>query len=378
MHHFNTSTILKASKPTYKRIYSKKKGTMLPKLTPIAQPLLAWYYQNRRILPFRENPTPYNIWVSEIMLQQTRVAAVLDYYARFIAAAPDVASLAALPQEELHKLWQGLGYYSRSRNLQKAAQYLVANNHGQLPADYDALRALPGIGDYTAGAIASIAFGLPVVAVDGNVLRVFSRLLNSPADITLPAVKKQIAGIVQAQQPPNAPGDFNQAVMELGALVCLPASPRCEACPLQPNCHAYSAGTAAQLPYKPPKKARQQSDMCVLVVHCNGKVLLQKRPAQGLLAGLWQPVLLEGHYTAHTAAQALQKLVPNAIIGSELPAHRHVFTHKIWQLYGWQASLSGPEPIIDGARWATPKQVQSVYSIPSAFAPYLPFLGQPT
>ena len=199
----------------------------------IAPALLDWFYTNRRILPFREDPTPYHVWLSEIMLQQTRVSAALPYYERFLAALPDIPALAGCEEEKLHKLWEGLGYYSRVRNLQKAAKIVCAQYGGQLPADYNALLALPGIGEYTAGAIASISFGLPVPAVDGNVLRVFARLYNDPRLVTDPQVKREFTARVMEHQPPAKAGDYNQALMELGALVCLPnGAPLCEQCPL--------------------------------------------------------------------------------------------------------------------------------------------------
>ena len=212
----------------------------------IAPALLDWFYKNRRILPFREDPTPYHVWLSEVMLQQTRVSAVLPYYERFLAALPDIPALAACDEEKLHKLWEGLGYYSRVRNLQKAAKIVCEQYGGQLPADYAALRALPGIGDYTAGAIASISFGIPVPAVDGNVLRVFSRLYNDPGVITDPKVKKAFTAWVMEHQPPEKAGDYNQALMELGALVCVPnGAPLCDVCPLAGLCQARAAGTTA-------------------------------------------------------------------------------------------------------------------------------------
>ena len=205
----------------------------------ISPALLEWFYKNRRSLPFREDPTPYHVWLSEVMLQQTRVSAVLPYYYRFLEALPDIPALAACEEEKLHKLWEGLGYYSRVRNLQKAAKLVCAQYGGQLPADYAALLALPGIGEYTAGAIASISFGLPVPAVDGNVLRVFSRLYNDPGVITEPAVKKAFTARVMEHQPPEKAGDYNQALMELGALVCVPnGAPLCGQCPLAESCLA--------------------------------------------------------------------------------------------------------------------------------------------
>ena len=269
----------------------------------IAPALLDWFYANRRILPFREDPTPYHVWLSEIMLQQTRVSAALPYYERFLAALPDIPALAGCEEEKLHKLWEGLGYYSRVRNLQKAAKIVCAQYGGQLPADYNALLALPGIGEYTAGAIASISFGLPVPAVDGNVLRVFARLYNDPRLVTDPQVKREFTARVMEHQPPAKAGDYNQALMELGALVCLPNGvPLCEQCPLGTLCRARAAGTALSLPQKTPPKARRITPVTVVLVLNEGRVLLQQRPAKGLLAGLWQPVLWED--TTLTAAGA--------------------------------------------------------------------------
>ena len=252
----------------------------------ISPALLEWFYQNRRILPFREDPTPYHVWLSEIMLQQTRVSAALPYYERFLAALPDIPALAACEEEKLHKLWEGLGYYSRVRNLQKAAKIVCAQYGGQLPADYDALRALPGIGDYTAGAIASISFGIPVPAVDGNVLRVFSRLYNDPGVITEPAVKKAFTARVMEHQPPEKAGDYNQALMELGALVCVPnGAPLCEQCPLAHLCAARAAGTAPELPQKAKPKPRRIQPVTLALLESPEGFLLQQRPEKGLLAG---------------------------------------------------------------------------------------------
>ena len=258
----------------------------------ISSALLDWFYKNHRILPFRTDPSPYHVWLSEIMLQQTRVSAALPYYERFLAALPDIPALAACEEEKLHKLWEGLGYYSRVRNLQKAARIVCEQYGGQLPADYDALRALPGIGDYTAGAIASISFGIPVPAVDGNVLRVFSRLYNDPAAVTEPAVKKAFTARVMEHQPPDAPGDYNQALMELGALVCVPnGAPLCEKCPLAHLCAARAAGTALELPRKAAPKPRRLQPVTLALLESPAGFLLQQRPQKGLLAGLWQPVL---------------------------------------------------------------------------------------
>ena len=269
--------------------------------------LLQWFAQNQRSLPFRTDPSPYHVWLSEIMLQQTRVSAALPYYERFLAALPDIPALAACEEEKLHKLWEGLGYYSRVRNLQKAARIVCEQYGGQLPADYDALRALPGIGDYTAGAVASISFGIPVPAVDGNVLRVFSRLYNDPGVITEPAVKRAFTARVMEHQPPEKAGDYNQALMELGALVCVPnGAPLCGQCPLAEVCLARAAGTTAQLPQKAKPKPRKVLPVTVALVESPAGFLVQQRPAKGLLAGLWQPVLWEGEALA--AGEVLARL----------------------------------------------------------------------
>ena len=296
----------------------------------IAPALLDWFYKNHRILPFREDPTPYHVWLSEVMLQQTRVSAALPYYERFLAALPDIPALAACDEEKLHKLWEGLGYYSRVRNLQKAAKIVCEQYGGQLPADYAALRALPGIGDYTAGAIASISFGIPVPAVDGNVLRVFSRLYNDPGVITDPKVKKAFTARVMEHQPPEKAGDYNQALMELGALVCVPnGAPLCDVCPLAGLCQARAAGTTAVLPQKAKPKPRKVLPVTVALVESPAGFLVQQRPAKGLLAGLWQPLLWESEHLLQ--AEVLARLaalgvdtgtaVPEALPAAKQP-HR--------------------------------------------------------
>ena len=283
----------------------------------ISPVLLDWFYKNRRSLPFREDPTPYHVWLSEVMLQQTRVSAVLPYYYRFLEELPDIPALAACGEEKLHKLWEGLGYYSRVRNLQKAAKLVCAQYGGQLPADYAALRALPGIGEYTAGAIASISFGLPVPAVDGNVLRVFSRLYNDPGVITEPAVKKAFTARVMEHQPPEKAGDYNQALMELGALVCVPnGAPLCGQCPLAEVCLARAAGTTAQLPQKAKPKPRKLVPVTLALVESPAGFLVQQRPEKGLLrlrAGM-------GLYANNRPAKIWPQLAPASPLKPEIVA----------------------------------------------------------
>lgn len=336
-------------------------------MQPIAPPLLSWYEQNKRVLPFRTLSTPYRVWVSEIMLQQTRVSAAVPYFERFMAALPTVADLASCPQEKLHKLWEGLGYYSRVRNLQKAACIVMEEYGGQLPADYDALLKLPGIGAYTAGAIASISFGLPVPAVDGNVLRVFARLLNDDRDVLSPAVKKDLTQTVMEHQPALRPGDYNQALMELGALICLPnGAPLCEHCPLKELCLAKAAGTAEALPKKAPKPEKKQQPQTLLLVISEGRVLLEQRPPKGLLAGLWQPLLLEGQHTPQEALAHLESLGLAARFQGQLPNAKHVFTHLVWDmtLYLFSAQAT---PCLAGCVWADKAAIEQEYTLPNAF-----------
>ena len=335
----------------------------------IAQPLLHWFWANHRVLPFRSDPTPYHVWVSEIMLQQTRVAAAVPYYERFVQELPDIPALAACEEERLLKLWEGLGYYSRVRNLQKAARIVCEQYGGQLPGDLAALKKLPGIGDYTAGAIASIGFGIPAPAVDGNVLRVFARLYNDEGDIMQPAVKAATTQKVMAQQPAEAPGDFNQALMELGALVCTPGQPDCAACPLQALCLGRQSGNPAQLPQKAPKKARKKCELTLcLAQDAAGRWLLQKRGEQGVLAGLWQPpVLAEEALDEKKALAAAQKLLPAAVLLKEKPLKaKHIFTHLEWHMTAYvMAAPCTPPP--EGCVWASPAQLEQEYTLPGAF-----------
>ena len=343
----------------------------------ISSALLNWFYENQRVLPFRTDPSPYHVWLSEIMLQQTRVSAALPYYERFLAALPDIPALAACEEEKLNKLWEGLGYYSRVRNLQKAAKLVCAQYGGQLPADYAALRALPGIGEYTAGAIASISFGLPVPAVDGNVLRVFSRLYNDPGVITEPAVKKAFTARVMEHQPPEKAGDYNQALMELGALVCVPnGAPLCGQCPLAEVCLARAAGTTAQLPQKAKPKPRKLVPVTLALVESPAGFLVQQRPEKGLLAGLWQPVLWEGEHLLQ--AEVLARLTAlgldtGAAQPAALPAAKHIFTHIEWLMSGVQLHVPA-QSAPAGYVWANREALRTTYTLPGAFRAYKPLL----
>lgn len=322
-------------------------------------PLLEWYRENARTLPWRSDPTPYHVWISEIMLQQTRVSAVLDYYRRFLEALPTVEALAACPEDALMKLWQGLGYYSRARNLQKAAKIIAEEYGGKFPHTYEDIRALPGIGDYTAGAISSIAFGLPRPAVDGNVLRVVSRITADRSDVTRPETKKAFTAALRSVMPLDCPGDFNQALMELGAVVCLPnGAPLCDKCPAAEFCAAHRSETELDFPVKPPKKGRRVEERTVYLIFRAGKVALRKRPPRGLLAGLWEypneaapfPCPVEGK--AEFAA-----------------AGKHIFSHIEWHMTAYTVEAAG-DALPEGWIWADRQALAQTYSVPSAFAPF--------
>ncbi len=332
----------------------------------IAAPLLTWFQENRRSLPFREDPTPYHIWISEIMLQQTRMTAVLPYYDRFIRELPTVSDLAACDTDRLHKLWEGLGYYSRADNLKRAAEVICEKYGGELPADHAALLSLPGIGPYTAGAIASISFGLPVPAVDGNVMRVFSRLFNDRTDITLGITKARVTERVTAEMPKDRAGDFNQALMELGALICVPGEAKCECCPLLGMCGAYASGTVSSLPAKAAKKPRRIENVTVLLVRSPNGWLLQRRPPSGLLKNMWQPWTIESGMSDTEIRALLDGTMENARIIRPLPPAKHSFTHIEWHMRAYLIESPGTASP-DGFVWA--KDMRQ-HAIPNAFKAY--------
>lgn len=303
--------------------------------------LLEWYYLNARILPWRENKNPYYIWISEIMLQQTRVEAVKGYFERFIKELPKIKDLAEVSEERLMKLWEGLGYYNRARNLQKAAILIIQEYEGKLPRDYNALLKLPGIGSYTAGAIASIAFDLPEPAVDGNVLRVMKRIAGSFDDITKNTVKKELESDLRVIMPKKASGDFNQAVMELGAIICIPnGKPLCDRCPVMHLCQAFHQGNEMKIPVKSPKKARKVEEKTVLVMEKDGKFLLHKREKKGLLAGLYELPNIEGKLSILAIEERLQSngMCFREVI--ELGEAKHIFSHIEWHMKGYYIRLN--------------------------------------
>ena len=334
----------------------------MDELTRLPIPLLQWYHENARTLPWRSDPTPYHVWVSEIMLQQTRVAAVLEYYRRFMEALPTVADLAAVEEDRLLKLWQGLGYYNRARNLQKAARQVVEEFGGTFPGDYETLLSLSGVGEYTAGAIASIAFGQPVPAVDGNVLRVVSRLTGDGSDITRPDTKKRMWCDLKAVIPVRAPGDFNQAMMDLGATVCLPnGAPLCEKCPAADFCRARLEGRTGELPYKPPKKARRVEDRVVFLLFHDGKVALRQRPKKGLLGGLW-----EYPNESSPAWDCLEDWGIKPLDLTDGGTGKHIFTHIEWRMTCRVMETAG-ETLPEGWVWAGREELRRDYAVPNAF-----------
>lgn len=313
-------------------------------LEQICAPLLRWYHKNRRILPWREEPTPYRVWVSEIMLQQTRVEAGREYFLRFVEKLPTVSHLANVGDEALMKLWEGLGYYNRARNLKKAAGIVVEQYGGELPASYEELMKLPGIGSYTAGAIASIAFHIKVPAVDGNVLRVISRIMAQTDDISLPAVKKKMEEDLTAIMPEDFPGDFNQALMELGATVCLPnGAPKCGECPVNGLCRALAENRVNEIPVKKKKKERRLEEKTVFIlIDQRGCMALQKRPDSGLLAGMWELPSLEGSLSKEQACAALERqgivLTGNGL--TEAGHAKHIFSHVEWHMTGYKGQIA--------------------------------------
>ena len=294
--------------------------------------LLAWYDVHRRVLPFRGTKDPYRIWVSEIMLQQTRTETVAGYYTRFLERFPDVFALANAPEQDVLKCWEGLGYYSRARNLHKAAQVVANQYDGQFPASLEALRALPGVGDYTAAAVASIAFDLPSPAMDGNLTRVLSRVHGVREDVDTPTVKRRLLALAQEDMPQTRCGDFNQALMDLGATVCVPGTPDCEACPLRPLCDAYAQGDAEDLPVKAAAKPPKEISMAVALITCRGTVWMTQRK-EALLNNLWVYQLTEGYETQADIDKALAALGIRASCAADLGSARHVFTHRVWNMH---------------------------------------------
>jgi A/G-specific adenine glycosylase len=363
----------------------------------IVSPLLQWYDNNARILPWRENTEPYAVWISEIMLQQTRVEAVIPYFNRWMKALPDLESLANASEEEVLKLWEGLGYYSRLRNIHKAAKIVMEKYGGGLPASFDELRSLPGIGEYTAGSVGSIAFQLPVPCVDGNVLRVVTRLTADTSDIGAASTKKRLTEWVREIVPKGRPGDFNQAMMELGATVCLPNGlPKCEICPVAFFCEARIQNRMTEFPVKGEKTVRKIEKKTVLILldsaapGITGRTALRKRAEPGLLSGLWEFPNLNGHYSEEEIHQLLVSsgLTLSSLV--RLKKAKHIFSHIEWDMTGYLAVVehdaavdAGDEAIPEAAaetpalygalpdiQWTDVERLDEKLALPAAFKSY--------
>lgn len=338
---------------------------MTDKLSLIAEPLINWFDRNCRSLPWRRDREPYHVWISEIMLQQTRIEAVMRYYERFMDALPDVNALAQVDDDTLLKLWEGLGYYSRARNLKKAAQVIVNEYGGTFPKSCDELRKLPGIGEYTAGAIASICYDEKVPAVDGNVLRVVARLTGSRENVLLPQVKRDFSERLRAIMPDRA-GRFNEGLMELGELVCLPnGAPYCERCPLSGQCTAFKENLTGEIPVRIKTSKRRREDRTILLLRTpDDRLALEKRPASGLLAGMYQLPNLDGFLdeTALTKQLTEWGLVPENIRFTK--EMKHVFTHIDWYMKGYEVTVKGTSPRF---LWVTREERERAYPLPAAF-----------
>ncbi len=332
--------------------------------TRLPDTLLPWYRENKRELPWRTDKDPYHIWLSEIMLQQTRVEAVKGYYIRFLQHFPTIDTLAQAEDEALFKLWEGLGYYSRARNLKKAAKIIIENYNGCFPKDYCTVLSLPGIGVYTAGAICSISYDMPTPAVDGNVLRLIARLTNDCTPVDDPAYKKKVHSSLCEIYPAQA-GDFTQALMELGATICGPGRvPDCAKCPCVAFCKGRAAGNAEKLPVRQPKRQRREEDMTVFIVSCDGYYALQKRENTGLLAGLWQFPNVSGKLNTEDALYSIEAMGfrPSEIL--RIVDRKHIFTHVKWNMRGiyiTSAEKSG------GFRWLKEEQINAHAALPTAF-----------
>ena len=332
--------------------------------------LVPWFLRAKRDLEWRNDPTPYRVWISEIMLQQTRVEAVKPYYDRFLAELPDVAALAAVDETRLLKLWEGLGYYRRARNLQAAAKKIMHDHGGVFPSDYDGVRGLPGIGDYTAGAILSIAFGKPFPAVDGNVLRVVSRVAASREDIDSPKIRKELTAALAAVYLAGQCSEFTQSLMELGATVCVPnGEPHCADCPLNGICRAHMEHSETDFPVRKAKKPRRIEEYTVYILECYGEIAIRKRQDTGLLAGLFELPHLDGKREAQAA---LDDAAPWNIHASEIISIRqrvHIFTHIEWHMACVHIRCMRK----DGQfLWVTREQLHAEYALPTAFRICLP------
>lgn len=332
-------------------------------LEEIIEPLIRWYWENKRDLPWRCDINPYKTWVSEIMLQQTRVEAVKVYFERFMKRLPTIYDLAKIKEEELLKLWEGLGYYNRVRNMQKMAQIVVEKYHGKLPSSYEELILLPGIGDYTAGAILSIAYQKKIPCVDGNVLRVISRVLGRRDDITLSKTKQKIREELLQVLPDNV-SDFNQSLMELGALICIPnGTPLCSKCPLRDLCVAKKENLTDKIPVKSPKRKRKIEEYTVFCIMYQDKIMMKERKKEGLLAGLYELPNVEGKLSLRNAKRYVESLGLLVKTIEKKGTYKHIFTHLEWNMLLYKVEVFNPGDYLFVSR----EERVSHFPLPSAF-----------
>ena len=345
-----------------------------PILWETVDPIVAWYRENKRDLPWRHDVTPYRVWVSEIMLQQTRVEAVKGYYDRFLKTLPDVQSLAEAEEDQLLKLWEGLGYYNRVRNMQKAARQIMVDYHGVFPSDYEEIRSLTGIGSYTAGAISSFAFGKPEPAVDGNVLRVLTRILADHSDIMKQSTKTKMEKALRKVIPEGSPSDFNQGLIELGAIVCVPnGEPKCQECPVAHLCRAREEGRISEFPVKKKAKARRIEDKTIFVFRDDEEIAIGKRDKKGLLAGLYELPNVSGHLSRKEVENYCKEIGLLPIRIKKLPAAKHIFSHVEWHMIGYDIRVDELEKTNKKEfLFIHPGEIEKTYPIPAAFEMYMP------
>lgn len=348
-----------------------------PELKEAAGPLVEWFRENRRDLPWRRRMNAYRVWISEIMLQQTRVEAVKPYYERFLKELPDVKALAEVPEERLLKLWEGMGYYNRARNLKAAAVQIMEEFGGRFPDRYEEIRSLKGIGSYTAGAIVSFVYNIPKPAVDGNVFRVVTRLLADPDDITKASTRTKIEALLEEVIPRDAAGDFNQSLIELGAIVCLPnGEPKCAECPVRHLCRSFAEGTQMEYPVKKKAKERRIEKRTVFLFCDGGAVAIRKRKSTGLLAGMYEFPNVEGHLKRQEAIDYARSLGLAPVRVKKLESAKHIFSHVEWHMTGYEILVDELEKEMkDNVIFAGRDELEEKYPMPSAFETYLATAG---
>ena len=348
-----------------------------PELKEAAGPLVEWFRENRRDLPWRRRMNAYRVWISEIMLQQTRVEAVKPYYERFLKELPDVKALAEVPEERLLKLWEGMGYYNRARNLKAAAVQIMEEFGGRFPDRYEEIRSLKGIGSYTAGAIVSFVYNIPKPAVDGNVFRVVTRLLADPDDITKASTRTKIEALLEEVIPRDAAGDFNQSLIELGAIVCLPnGEPKCAECPVRHLCRSFAEGTQMEYPVKKKAKERRIEKRTVFLFCDGGAVAIRKRKSTGLLAGMYEFPNVEGHLKRQEAIDYARSLGLAPVRVKKLESAKHIFSHVEWHMTGYEILVDELEKEMkDNVIFAGRDELEEKYPMPSAFETYLAAAG---